>query len=173
MGSIDYFRSALKGLHKNFLDAIEDLTEEQIHFRPLDQGNHIAFILWHLVRTEDTVVNLMLRGKKPVWNEEGWDEKLGLDPRAQGTGMTQEQSAEISIKSMGDFSTYMANVFKSTEAYLEELQDGDLDEVRDTKMMGKRSLYEIIGGTTLQHASSHLGEIYYVRGLLGLKGSPV
>jgi len=173
MGSIDYFRSALKGMHKSYLEAIEDLDDEQFHFKPLDKGNHIAFILWHLVRTEDTVINFFLQKKNTVWNEEGWDEKLGMDPRAQGTGMTAEQSAEIKIKNLGDFSAYMTNVFKSTEGYLEELRDEDLDVVHDLPMMGKRSLYEVIGGTGLQHASSHLGEIYYVRGLLGLKGGPV
>ena len=56
MGSIDYFRSATAHLHQNLLDAIEDLTDEQLHFRPLDKGNHIAFTIWHCVRTEDLVI---------------------------------------------------------------------------------------------------------------------
>ena len=173
MGSIDYFRSAMKSAHKSLLDVIEDLTDEQLHFRPLDQGNHIAFIIWHYVRTEDMVLNFLLQKKKPVWNEEGWDEKLGMDPRAQGTGMTDEQAAAIKIQDKSAFLKYVENTFSSSEAYLDGLKDEDLDQVHELAVMGKRSLYEVVGGTILQHSANHIGEIQYVRGLQGLKGSPV
>lgn len=173
MGSIDYFRSAVKDLHQNLLDAMKDLTDEQLHFRPLDKGNHIAFLIWHCVRTEDLVINLMLRKKKPVWNEEGWDAKLGMEPRVQGTGMSAEEAAAIRIKDLGDFIQYMERTYKETDAYLDGLKDEDLEQVQDMPMMGKRSLYEAIGGTITQHGAGHLGEIWYLKGLQGLEGSPV
>ena len=173
MGSIEYFRSAMKDLHKGLLESIEDLNEEQLHYRPLNQGNHIAFIFWHCVRTEDTVLNFLVQNKKPVWNEEGWDTKFGMDPRAQGTGMTAEQAAAIKIQDKSEFLKYVENAFRSSEAYLDGLNDEDLDQVHELAVMGKRSLYEVVGGTILQHSANHLGEIYYVRGLQGLKGSPV
>lgn len=97
MGSLDFFRSSLKNFHNSFRDAVKDLTDEQLHFRPLGKGNSIAFALWHTVRTEDLVVNFLLQKKPPVWNAEGWDKKFGMDPKAQGTGMTAEQAASIRI----------------------------------------------------------------------------
>lgn len=173
MGSIDYFRSAAKDLHQNLLDAVKELTDEQLHFQPLGKGNHIAFTIWHCVRTEDLVVNMMLRQQAPVWNEGGWDVKLGMDPRAQGTGMSAEEAAAIKIGDVSVFVEYMKDVYAATDAYLETITDADLEEVRDLPMMGKRSLYETIGGTLLQHGSGHLGEIWYLKGLQGLQGSPV
>ena len=173
MGSIEYFRSATKGMHQSLIDALGDLTDEQLHFRPMDKGNHIAFIIWHCVRTEDTVINFMLQKRTPVWNDEGWDKKFELDPRAQGTGMTAEQSAEIRISDLAEFKKYMENAFKSTEAYLEGIKDDDLEVVQELAVLGTRSIYEVIGGTVLQHAAGHLGEIWYVKGIQGLKGSPV
>ena len=173
MSTIDYFRSAVKEMHKNYFEAIKDLTGEQLHFRPLNKGNHIAFMIWHYVRTEDMVLNFLLQKKTPVWNAEGWDKKLGMDPRAQGTGMTDEQAAAIKIQDMGEFSKYMESAFKSTETYLDGVKDEDLDQVHDLPVLGKRSLYQLIGGTILQHGASHMGEIYYVKGVQGLKGSPV
>jgi len=172
MGSIDYFRSAVKGLHGNLTDAMKDLTDEQLHFRPMDKGSPIAFIIWHCVRTEDLVVNLMLRKAKPIWNTEGWDEKLGLDHRAQGTGMSAEEAGAIRIKDLGAFMQYMANTYTSVEDYLAGLSDEDLDQVQDSPM-GRRSIYEAIGGTIFQHGAGHLGEIWYIKGLQGLEGSPV
>jgi hypothetical protein len=40
-------------------------------------------------------------------------------------------------------------------------------------VLGKRSLYEVIGGTALNHAAEHLGEIWVLKGLQGLKGCPM
>lgn len=173
MSAMDFFRSAAKNMHKDFSDAFKGLTSEQLHFRPLEKGNPISFIVWHCVRTEDTVINFMLQKKPTVWMAEGWDKKFGMDARAQGTGMTAEQAAAVRISDINGFEQYIGNVFKSTEEYLAGVKDEDLAEVRDLPVLGKRSLYQVIGGTVLQHGSSHLGEMWYVRGILGLKGSPI
>jgi uncharacterized damage-inducible protein DinB len=173
MGSLDFFRSSLKNFHNSFRDAVKDLTNEQLHFRPLGKGNSIAFMLWHTVRTEDSVVNFLLQKKRPVWNAEGWDKKFGMDPRAQGTGMTAEQAASIRISNLQDFLKYMANVFQASEAYLDVVKEADLEQVQEYQFLGKQSGYQVIGGVVLQHGSEHLGEIWYVKGLQGLKGSPI
>jgi hypothetical protein len=173
MGSLDFFRSSLKNFHNSFRDAVKDLTDEQLHFRPLGKGNSIAFALWHTVRTEDMVVNFLLQKKPPVWNAEEWDKKFGMDPRAQGTGMTAEQAASIRIASLGEFLKYMENVFRASEAYLDIVKEADLEPVQEYQFLGKRNGYQVIGGVVLQHGSGHLGEIWYVKGLQGLKGSPI
>ena len=172
MSTIDYFRSAVKDMHKNYIEVVKDLTDEQLHFRPLDKGNHIAFILWHYVRTGDMVLNFLLQKKSPVWNEEEWDKKLGMDPQAQGTGMTDEQAADIKIQDMSQFSKYMENAFKSVETFLDGVKDEDLDQVHDLPVLGERSNYQLIEGLILQHGAGHMGEIHYVKGLQGLPGSP-
>ena len=173
MGTLDFLRTSTKKMHNDFRDAIKDLKEEQLHFRPLGKGNHIAFALWHLVRTEDSVINFFLQKKPPVWNTEGWDKKFGMDPRAQGTGMTAEQAAAVRIQSLPDFSKYMENVFKASEAYLATLKEADLDRVEEFQFLGKMSFGQVIGGVVLNHGSQHLAEVWYVKGLQGLKGSPI
>ena len=173
MGSLDFFRSSLKSFHNSFRDAVKELTDEQLHFRPLGKGNSIAFALWHTVRTEDMVVNFLLQKKPPVWNAEGWDKKFGMDPRAQGTGMTDEQAASIRIPNLQDFLKYVDNVFQASEAYLESVKEADLEPVQEYQYLGKRSGYQVIGGVVFGHGSEHLGEIRYVKGLQGLKGSPI
>ena len=173
MSGINYFRSALKEMHKSYFDAVKDLTDEQLHFRPLDKGHHIAFALWHLVRTEDMVINFLVQKKNPIWNAEGWDKKLEMDPRAQGTGMTEQQAAEVRINNLQDFIGYIQSTFNASESWLETLKEVDLEQIQDLPVLGKRSLYEVIGGTTLVHSAEHLGEIWYIKGLQGLKGGPM
>jgi uncharacterized damage-inducible protein DinB len=173
MGTVDYFASSMKQMHGNFLDAVKDLTEDQFYFRPLDKGNHIAFLFWHLVRTEDLVLNFLVQGKSPIWNEQGWDKKLGMDPRSQGTGMSDADAAALKITDIQEFLKYTRTVFESSEAYVKTLTEEKLAEARDYGMLGKQSLYNVIGGITIHHGIGHLGETWYIKGLLGLKGSPM
>ena len=113
MNTIEYFRGAMKEGHKTLFAAVKDLTDSQLHFRPLGAGNSIAFIYWHYVRTEDIMVHLFLQNKKPVWNAEGWDRIFGMDPKSQGTGMTAEQAAAIRIQNLGEFLKYAERVFQA------------------------------------------------------------
>jgi hypothetical protein len=163
----------VKTLHERLTDAVRDLTDEQLHFRPLGKGTHIAFLFWHAVRTEDSVVNVLLQKKPPLWNSEGWDKKFGMDPRAQGTGMSAEQAAGLRIPNPADFLKYAEKVFKASEAYLEDLKEEEMDRVEEFQFLGRRSFGSVIGGIILSHGAGHLGEIWYVKGLQGLKGSPV
>lgn len=173
MNTVEYFLAAAKELHNSLFESVKGLSNEQLHFQPLGKGNHIAFIIWHCVRTEDSVINFMLQKKAPVWNAEGWDKKFGMDPRAQGTGMTAEQAASVQIQDLDGFLKYTQNVFRATEAYLAGLKEEVLGEVRDLPVLGKRNLYQVIGGIVLNHGSGHLGELWYVKGVQGLKGSPI
>jgi uncharacterized damage-inducible protein DinB len=173
MKTVDYFRAAAKELHDSLLEAVKELSNEQLHFRPLGRGNHIAFTLWHCVRTEDAVINYLLQKRAPVWNAEGWDKIFGMDARAQGTGMTAEQAAAVRIQDLDAFLKYTQKVFQATEAYLAGLKEEDLNEVRDLPVLGRQNLYQTIGGIILNHGAGHLGEIWYVKGLQGLKGCPI
>jgi hypothetical protein len=173
MNTIEYFRGAMKEVHKTLGAAVKDLTDKQLHLRPLGVGNSIAFTFWHYVRTEDIMIHMFLQNKKPLWNVDGWDQKFGMDSKSQGTGMTAEQAGAISIKDLGEFIKYAEKVFQASEAFLENLPEGSLDEVKEYPVIGKRSVRQVIGGFVLQHGSGHLGEIWYVKGLQGLKGSPV
>ncbi len=173
MNALDYFRSGIKETHRGLVEAVKGLTDGQLHFRPLGRGNHIAFIFWHYVRTEDIIIHLLLQNKKPVWNVEGWDRKFGMDPRSQGTGMTADQAAAIRIANLDEFVQYANMVFQASEAYLQNVKEDALDEVREFPTIGKRSLGQVVGGIVLNHAAEHIGEMWYVKGLQGLKGSPV
>ena len=124
-------------------------------------------------RTEDRVFKLRRGEKTPMWNAEGWEEKLEVDPRSQGTGMTAEEAGAVRIKDLDAFMQYMENTYKAVDDYLAGLNDEDLVPIRDLRAMGKQSLFEVITGLLLRHGAGHLGEIWYIKGLQGLEGSPV
>ncbi len=173
MNTIEYFRGAMKEMHKSLGGAVKDLTDKQLHFSPLGTGNSIAFTFWHYVRTEDIIIHMSLQNKKPIWNVEGWYQKFGMDPKSQGTGMTAEQAGAIFIKDPGEFIKYSEKVFQSCEEFLASMPEEALEEIKESSALGKRSVRGVIGEILLRHGAGHLGEIWYVKGLQGLKGSPV
>jgi hypothetical protein len=171
--TIEFFREELKEFHKGLLAAVEDLSAGQLHFRPLNAGNSIAFTFWHYVRTEDIMMQVFLQKKKPIWNTEGWDRKFGMDPRSQGTGMTAEQATGVRIADPAGFRQYAEKVFQTSEGFLETLTEEALDGAGEYPVIGKKNVRQVIGALVLQHGAGHLGEIWYVKGLQGMKGSPV
>ena len=61
MTFVELLRSPLERLHMSLEEAVKDLTTEQLHWRPSEGCNHIAFSLWHYVRTEDNLIRFVLQ----------------------------------------------------------------------------------------------------------------
>ena len=85
MSKLAFIQTSLQSLHSSLDEAMEELSQEQAHWRPNENGNHIAFIAWHYTRTVDNLVRFVLQQRRPtVWMEGKWDERFGLarGPRA-------------------------------------------------------------------------------------------
>ncbi len=173
MSTIEFVQDSMKNLHGAFTDAVADITDEQAHWRPGGLANHIAFILWHYLRTEDNIFLWVLQRKPTVWIEGGWDAKYNLDSKSQGTGMPSEDAAALRLDPWAEFPTYMSTVFREAEAYLATLSDSDLSENVMVKPFGESPLIDVIDRTVMNHGYSHLGELWVLKGLQGMKGSPI
>ncbi len=73
--------------------AIEGLTPAEVRWQPTMQTNHIAWLVWHMARVEDSWVSRLLGGNTQVWTAEDgptdsiWTPKaLGPDKRARMSG---------------------------------------------------------------------------------------
>src|SRR5215467_12053426 len=70
------------------------LTDEQMRVRPREDLNSLAWILWHVARTEDIMLGSVITGRAQVLDE-GWAGKLKVSRRDLGTGMTSADVSEI------------------------------------------------------------------------------
>lgn len=70
------------------------LADEQMRVRPREDLNSLAWIMWHIARGEDIVVNLLLAGKPQVLDE-AWLGRLNVPRRDLGTGMTSAEVSEL------------------------------------------------------------------------------
>src|SRR5436309_14755882 len=69
---------------------LKGLTEQDWRARPGNGGNSIAWLVWHMARTEDVAVNLLVAGRTQVLHEEGWLERLKVREDI-GTSMNDEE----------------------------------------------------------------------------------
>jgi hypothetical protein len=171
--TIAFIREHLTVLHAFFDRVTADLSDDQAHYVAAAGVQPIAFSLWHYVRTEDNIIRFVLQRRPTVWIEGGWPERFGLDPRAQGTGMNDEEASRFRLASLSDFRRYMSDVWAATDEYLAHLQPADADRTVTIKPVGEMTVLQALGGMCLTHGYRHLGEIEYARGLLGLKGATI
>ena len=168
-----FLQDAFRNQHNMLDEAASDLTPEQLHWAPPDSNaNHIAFTLWHYVRTEDNVVQFVLQGRKPtVWLEGGFQEKFGLDRIAQGTGMTTEDAHALRIPSIEEWMAYQQAVWQATDGYLSSVSGEALEEIVKVRPFPDMPRQRTLSVTCLTHGHAHLGEICILRVLQGLPSS--
>jgi DinB superfamily len=173
MNIIDYFRVERRRLHEQFRSSVNDLTTDEWHHTIAGMGNHIAFLLWHSVRIEDNILNIALQGRRPVWKEYNWHERLGLPPRVPGIGMSTEEAHTVHITNPALFMEYVEQVWQESDKYLASITDGGLllsERVMTIEALGERNGLELIGHACLSHPFTHLGEIMLLRGTMGKQG---
>ena len=148
-------------------DLTEGLTPELGSWRPDDQANPIAWLVWHLTRVQDDHV-AGLAGEDQVWPE--WRDRFALPfgPWATGYGQSPDEAAQVAAS--GELlAGYHADVQRMTLRYLDRVDEAELTRVVDdswkTPVTASVRLVSVIGDTL-----QHLGQAAYVRGLANRAG---
>src|SRR5487761_1365083 len=92
----DFITNLLGGLPRTLHVALDGITAEQLAYRPGEESNTIAWLVWHLTRIQDRIVS-DLAGREQAWVADGWHAKFGRPPDAGDTGIgcTSEQVLSI------------------------------------------------------------------------------
>ena len=142
--------------------SLEGLTQEDVAWKPGENCNSIAFILWHTARVEDYFFTRVLQGKTAVYEADGWMEKLGTPPDS-GYGYTVEQLENWPAPKLEDLRGYADAVRQSTLACIEQMTpEAMLELVRPDRPP------DTIGGMLIRICTEialHVGQIDYIRGL--------
>ena len=85
------------GSHWSFQDEITaDLNDEQLRQIPGSRLHSIAWLLWHVARTEDVTINMLLTSTDQILHAEHWFEQLTIPTRNIGTEMSATEIAGLS-----------------------------------------------------------------------------
>jgi hypothetical protein len=160
----------------------QGLTEEQLHWQPDNHPNHMMFAMWHAYRSEDEIIHGLLMRGPSVFAESGWADRLPVaepgDPPF-GTGLNRQQIAAVRLK-LDNLLQYAGDVSASIQAYADTLNDEQGAEQIPLPflapvypMLDSMSRAEVFSFFCIGHTAEHLGEVQYIKGLLGLTGAPL
>ena len=134
MDAIDMLVDAFGRARSDATRAVDGLTAADLVWRPDDEANPIAWLVWHLTRVQDDHV-AELAGTEQVYTADGWARRfdLPLDDASIGYGHTSEQVASVRVDDPALLTGYLDAVHERTVAYLRTLRGEDLDEVIDDR----------------------------------------
>jgi hypothetical protein len=167
----------------------EGLTTEQVCARPAGPNsslNSIAWIIWHMTRFEDVVVNTIIRGLPEVLDRERWLPQLGISDRLAGTGSGDAEVSDLSARiEIPALLAYRASVGRATRAWAEGVDFTTFDAVPDVaaRLNGApmalderaawvrdlwqgRSAHWLLTLPVIGHGHMHIGEARVTRGLI-------
>jgi hypothetical protein len=149
----------------NLPHIVDDLSDDELSWRPTADANPIGWLVWHLLRVQDDHV-ADVAGIDQVWTAQRFADRFGLpfEPSVIGYGMSTEEVGQVRV-SADLLLEYADAVHRQTVDYLGGLTDDDLDRIVDKRWdppvtLGAR-LVSVVNDDT-----QHLGQAGYVRGLL-------
>jgi hypothetical protein len=159
------------------------VTDVQMRVRPRPDLNSLAWLMFHIARAEDILVNMMLGGRAQVFDHE-WTKRLGVTRRDFGIGMTSDEVTELTDRiDIGALREYRDAVglrtreivggFKpqdwqgtvTAEAVQRAAADGAFGARTEALVKGfpGRPRAAILSGIALMHSAGHMGEAATVR----------
>ncbi|HEV8536886.1 MAG TPA: DinB family protein [Candidatus Limnocylindria bacterium] len=179
--------------HRNTLEAVADLDEEKMRWRP-PRSNSVAFNVWHIARWADHLQSILstmtpaleerLGAAAEVWTRDKFAGKWRLPAEMLGTvetgmGMDEDISARLALPAKEDLLAYVSRAFDAADRSVDSLQDGDLAEPARldparVPWLSSPSQYGNVGSwviVSIRHESRHLGMIEALKGAAGLRGT--
>jgi len=132
------------------------LGEEQLRFRPGDEPNSIAWLLWHCARIEDVTTNLLIAGQPQVIEREGWLSRLKMSAQDVGTGMGDTQVSQVTSQiDLDALRAYRRAVGGSTRKILLTLASEQLHSSVDPAR-----IKQLLESDVLGQGAEYLAEIW-------------
>ncbi len=105
MDALELFLRQHAIAHSARVAAGEQRSSEDLILRHLDEAqmrarphglNSLAWLVWHMARSEDVGINVVIAGQRQVFDEGDWAVRLNVPRRDVGTGMSADEVAELS-----------------------------------------------------------------------------
>lgn len=152
------------------LKVVDELTDEQLAWRPSPRAHSIGFTFWHASRSGDNM-QADLNGTDMIWDRDAYAAKWGHPPKGSGMGWDDEAAAALALPPKADLLDYARRVFEACDAAVDRIDGPGFVVSRPSPFMSREATIGDIVFTGITHDTRHLGEMEYIKGLLGLRGS--
>lgn len=175
MDSVTFCVQLIESLPAAVRRRVDDLTDDQLRWRPAPRANHVNFILWHALRIDDLRLG-QLKGTpafQQIWQSAGFRDRTGYDPQglgARGLGVgTGYTVAMVDGVPVGKelITGYADAICREMVTWLKQAGPDALDRASENPFGGPQTAAQVIEGVVRQ-TYGHLGEADYVRGLMGI-----
>jgi DinB superfamily len=186
MNAPTYLQKQLANLNAVFHGITGDLTDEEWTTRPAPGQNMIGYTVWHMPRAQDSFVQTWIRGIPEVAHGERWAHWQTLKHLGIGVGISLDEADGIarSVKK-SDVFEYADAVHQEISAWLEKINESDLDQVNNTqqclssfpeyqtpgflddvKNLINQPAWTLLMRPCIGHIHRHLGELEIVKTIL-------
>lgn len=181
--------SIYRDTNADVLKTIRELSDEQINWQPHPACHSIAFILWHLARWTDHLqatipgmteeLSRRLAPGQQIWERDQMAENWGFDPTQLGES---QLGTNYEIDALGEprwpkkemMLNYAEKAFIAAEHAIsfideEQFQESERLQYDDDYMRESVAKTGTVGNAIMEHLVHnihHLGEVYYLIGLL-------
>ena len=150
--------------------SMQDLSQDEVHFRTHEGQNCIGFEAWHIARTADNLIHFAFEREKPVWLLKNLHETWGLPKVDQGTGTEYGEVSTWVFPSGADIAQYTNDVADAIVPRIADMSDEYLRSITRIVPQGELAKWEIIGQVIINHSNNHLGQINVGRSMQGKEG---
>ena len=77
MDAVKFISDCLAEVHLRLMAASDNLTNDELLWRPAPTANNIGSIVWHLARNEDARITNASKLDEDIWSTELWYEGFG------------------------------------------------------------------------------------------------
>ena len=185
----NYYRDT----NADILKTISALSDAQIAWQPHPACNSIAFLLWHMARWEDHMqatipgmteeLSRCLPPRQQIWETDQLAAKWGfnstlLGELELGTGFDSKLLDEPPWPQKEVLLEYARQTFAAVEYAISFIDDKQFEEIErsqfDNEYMNETMAESVTVGNAIMehlvHNVHHLGEIYYLIGLIKQTG---
>lgn len=160
------------GAASQFLEAtMMGVTPEQAHWVPPGTAHPIGERYAHVAQSADAVVNGVLKGGAPL-AATSWAGKTGTSEPVMRITLEIAQRVKVDLPAARQ---YGQAVYAAVSEYIASLKDEDLNRPIDLSFInsGQQSVAWVLTRLVINHFQIITGEIAVIKGVQGLKGSPV
>jgi hypothetical protein len=161
----DILRDGFDRVHGLVPTVVEGLGTEELLWRPDDEANPIAWLVWHLTRVQDDHL-AGVGGREQVYTSAGWDDRFGLpyDSLSIGYGQSGEEVGAFVLTDPSLLTGYHEEVHAMTLAVLDGLDADGLARVVDDRFDPPvTAAVRLV--SVVNDIAQHVGQAAYVRGL--------
>lgn len=150
-------------------EVLDGLSEAHLRQRTAHDPNSIAWVLWHIARIEDVIVNVLIAGAPQVFDTADWVKHLCLERRDIGTSMNDTEVTDFSTRvEVGALRPYRLAVGRRTREVMTALPPEALNRRVETAR-----IQQLLAAGALAEAAAGLAQTWGGWKIAGLLTMPL